>query len=1049
MEKDGNGDHTPLSSKNGTGELESLGILLPPLQQQPAPVTRFSPNSLRRILMTATVIAFIVIVLVVTAVAAASHMRQTDILKDDPDHFDVPAKPQEQHNADCNFEMELRRVYNKIMDKHKPEELKGIFDYLENDTSDMETVDDLRAFLASEEIILHNLDLTGKDVDTTVRLTRELHSWYTYLSDLKTNLTKYRNRATGLKLSHDFKMNLRKSRELDKLLEEWTRPMTVSKRGNLLMFKGNIILLSEVRNYLEVLSLGKRKIFIFASHILYLDSDIVIPGIDIALIAPKWSFTKLVTVFTSGLNAVQHQRRTAPPGEDGLPGKRGGDGGHFLGIGDFDGSYLRVYNDGGNGGDGQNGANGRDGTNATDTSDPYRCKIHIEDMKDKYGEVLSYYKVYDSLSCGENGTDGGAPGEGGDGGITILMDFKKDVKYDSGRRGSYGSAGKGGTAGRGAASACYFYAEMKKTKMYPATVPVCGTRAPSGFSGRDGFNSIRHHHARPQFFAYALQEYRSYAREEYSNGSREIMHFLEKLDELENVTQAEDMRTELSSIARTEDVGFYNSLNKRIDKALNHSGSSREKVLLTYLRVLSFGKMLELKRNLDNLIIVDLDVFLEKVHNDLERADFVYVDHSLPILMNLVDSKVDNLMDSLHRWTAKCKKMSENHNADLKRMAELTYFTARALEMALVGLPGDKTGITVLEKPTTPKGPKTSTTRFLRRESRLLQELNSDVVGRLKSIKRLLKSLNNLYSPESEFSSFPFEVDYLESILHLRRTVEEKKKFKMCIDDAHSMHISISVHDAGVEIVRKQIFDLLVTSQYNDAVSVFRQWVFPHMSEYEQSLPKNVTAEGARNGISLLRKWIKEYKSTITPYDKYIREAIFSWNNSVGEYYKWYNGEIRSDLAELFRGKKVVLTADVENNHIYTKNAIKFRTVRIEFQSKYDEVTLKKLLKDVQVEMKHSGYSYYYYNGQTYLQTGEEFDLHYSYELSSDNEPNNCNMVYKKLLNGPAVFSPYTSWSLQLRGVSESLIKFVDYTDIVLVGSGSYVEVVNPEPGFN
>lgn len=170
------------------------------------------------------------------------------------------------------------------------------------------------------------------------------------------------------------------------------------------------------------------------------------------------------------------------------------------------------------------------------------------------------------------------------------------------------------------------------------------------------------------------------------------------------------------------------------------------------------------------------------------------------------------------------------------------------------------------------------------------------------------------------------------------------------------------------------------------------------MSAYEQSLPENATVDGARNGISLLRRWIKEYKSTITPYDKYIREATFSSNNSVGEYYKWFNAEIRSELIELFRGRKILLTADVENKHIYTKNAIKFKTVRIEFHSKDDK--LKTLLTNVQVEMKHSGYSYYYYNGQTYMQLGEAFDLRYSYEVGSDNVPNNCNMVYKKLLVG-------------------------------------------------
>lgn len=725
-------------------------------------------------------------------------------------------KPEKQTNGDVSFEVELRRMYNKIMDVHEPDDLKEIFDRYRDGTVDMETVDDLRAFLASEGMGLHKLDLTRNDVYTTVRLTAELSSWYTYLSDLKMNLTKYENRMGELKLRHNFKVDLRKSRELEMILEEWTRPMSILRKGDAVVFKGKVILLSGVSQYLEESRTLMRDVRVFASHTLYLDSDLVVPGGNVALISPKWSFTKPVTVFASGLNAVQHEQRTASFGLDGLPGNPGGDGGHFLGCGDADLGYLRVYNDGGKGGDGQNGANGRDGIVLKHVSKSLDCKIHLKDVTDEQGGRVSYFQVFDSSTCGGKGTDGGAPGEGGDGGKIIFMDINNGVKYGSGQRGADGMAGKGGAAGRGASRACYFYAEEKKGEIYAVSATLCGSPAPSGASGRDGYRTAGGQQEEPKFFADVLREYRSYAREEYSNGFREIIHFLTKLDDLDNVMMAEDLRTELLSIAGTREVRFYISLNRRIDRALKYS---KEKDLLLYLRVLSHGKMMDLKRSLNNFIIVDLDTFLEKMQNDLESADFVYTDHSVPILANLAERKVDYLMDSLDRWMAKCRKLSKDHNLDLNRMAQLTYLTARGLEAALGGVTGSRTNISDLVDPS--RGPKTSTPRFLRLESRLLRELNSDIRDRLKPIKRLLKSLNYLYDPESELSDFEFEVDYLENTLHLQKTIEEKKKFKKYIDDA----ASLSGADSRLGAMKKELLDLLIASQYRDAVSMFRQWV--------------------------------------------------------------------------------------------------------------------------------------------------------------------------------------------------------------------------------
>lgn len=176
--------------------------------------------------------------------------------------------------------------------------------------------------------------------------------------------------------------------------------------------------------------------------------------------------------------------------------------------------------------------------------------------------------------------------------------------------------------------------------------------------------------------------------------------------------------------------------------------------------------------------------------------------------------------------------------------------------------------------------------------------------------------------------------------------------------------------------------------------------IFPYGHKFDDLMPSdgNVTLEEATDNLRRLISRIQEFKSTVSSFDKNIRQAMFTTTSPVGEFYVWHNGQIRTEIENLFRGKKVTLRADVENMHILNKNAIKFRTLRLEFRQRgsHDE-ELAKYLSNFAIEMKHSGYSYYQYRGETFIITSDEVTLYFSYELDKNGLPQIYNQVYKKL----------------------------------------------------
>lgn len=172
--------------------------------------------------------------------------------------------------------------------------------------------------------------------------------------------------------------------------------------------------------------------------------------------------------------------------------------------------------------------------------------------------------------------------------------------------------------------------------------------------------------------------------------------------------------------------------------------------------------------------------------------------------------------------------------------------------------------------------------------------------------------------------------------------------------------------------------------------------MYEDLSKPSEEMPM---AEAMAN-IQTMKRKVKEYKSTITSWDKNIIEAAFQTNSSIGEFYLWDNREISSELTDLLSGKEITLKADVENIHILNKNAIKFKTIGLEFRMRNtQENDVAEYLKNFAISLTHSGYSYYYYKGETYIITSDDVAIYYSWK-TENGVPEACNEVYKKLQVG-------------------------------------------------
>ena len=93
--------------------------------------------------------------------------------------------------------------------------------------------------------------------------------------------------------------------------------------------------------------------------------------------------------------------------------------------------------------------------------------------------------------------------------------------------------------------------------------------------------------------------------------------------------------------------------------------------------------------------------------------------------------------------------------------------------------------------------------------------------------------------------------------------------------------------------------------------------------------------------------------------------------------------------------------------------------------------------------MSSSGHYYYKYNGVYYMMPSCQLSINQSYNTSVGKK----NKLYEKVQRGEPMFSPFTTWKLQLISdvkekvsLENQLEKYLENMQFVLYGKGVYID---------
>ncbi|KAG4067380.1 hypothetical protein HA402_015816 [Bradysia odoriphaga] len=265
------------------------------------------------------------------------------------------------------------------------------------------------------------------------------------------------------------------------------------------------------------------------------------------------------------------------------------------------------------------------------------------------------------------------------------------------------------------------------------------------------------------------------------------------------------------------------------------------------------------------------------------------------------------------------------------------------------------------------------------------------------------------------------------------------------------------------------ILSNLVLLEFDNAMHVFKQWIFPfaecHFGKFflpnslrptidDQSLQELVVT--ANTQLKAAIATIKTYWSTVTGNDKFFFEGKFYSNEKIGgPFYEWTNSSHLTTIQKLFRKESVTLLADVRNSSTYVRvrEAIKFSVIYIKFNlANATEERLAKFkdaLEYFMVHLEHTGNSYYGFGGNYYVIPGDKVTLSYSLKGSFEGDPDIKSVSRGKIMTGDLLLSPYALWTVQLladRDVAWTKIaEFVSDISLELAGQGKYIWDFNNE----
>jgi hypothetical protein len=229
-----------------------------------------------------------------------------------------------------------------------------------------------------------------------------------------------------------------------------------------------------------------------------------------------------------------------------------------------------------------------------------------------------------------------------------------------------------------------------------------------------------------------------------------------------------------------------------------------------------------------------------------------------------------------------------------------------------------------------------------------------------------------------------------------------------------------------------KIRENILNEIYSKAMQAFRYWSFPFYCFYLEKikLPKNgkndinSLIKESSNRLNALLNIVQKDKMSIHAIDNYILTSHFS---PRFPFYEWSFNESQYELHNLLNSyshkatfptfldsKNFVLT-----NRIASLNGLKFSSLYLLVEahsSPAKNESLNRILNEFRVELKYMGSSNYNFRGEHFKIPvnsieNEEIILSFDYGCSSLT-CDQSNQSFKKLKNGRALLSPFTTWEI-------------------------------------
>lgn len=331
------------------------------------------------------------------------------------------------------------------------------------------------------------------------------------------------------------------------------------------------------------------------------------------------------------------------------------------------------------------------------------------------------------------------------------------------------------------------------------------------------------------------------------------------------------------------------------------------------------------------------------------------------------------------------------------------------------------------------------------------------------NVQSMVKGLNVSDLFTNTFSKIEDGINTLINVYDRIQSYQQEKKLANYIANVNSADSnSIQVHDAKLQSAIDYLEVILncniVIQQYQTAVDSFKQYVFPlaHLFLKELVLPSYLDygkdlgslVIKAETQISHIQKKLDEYRNTAKRYHAYVGSGQFNSKfRSTKPFFVWDKQTYKDMISKLFSGEIVTAYTDVRKS-MPRYDAIKFTEIEINFKAP-DETTqtiLTNVLKDFEIEALHMGNSYYRNKDQIFLIVSGKQDFSYGLEKDSNGQLLHKNLVIEQIKNGDAMLSPYATWKIQLKHISEEnpqvfyvLKQYAHLVDIELIGRGHYV----------